>query len=250
MSFSVGMSVTFLVLSLFVAGCVGDSRRPSAGAGQYALTLDREVTRRVVCRYLLYLPDGYAESEERRWPLILFLHGAGERGDDIEKVKLHGPPKLIAQGRRLPFIVVSPQCPAGEWWSCEVLDALLCEVETRYRVDRDRVYVTGLSMGGFGTWDLALKYPDRFAAIAPICGRGMPLLAERIRHLPVWVFHGARDDVVPIEESQRMVDALKRCGGNVKFTIYPDAGHDAWTETYNNPALYEWFLQNRRRARE
>lgn len=248
MNLGIGVSIGVFAVSLFLAGCSADSRRPLPAARQHVQELDKNVTHRVDCRYLLYLPDGYADSKEERWPLMLFLHGAGERGDDIEKVKVHGPPKLIAQGKSFPFIVVSPQCPEGEWWSSEVLDALLREVESRYRVDADRVYVTGLSMGGFGTWNLALAYPDRFAAIAPVCGGGMPLLAPRIKDLPVWVFHGAKDEVVPIQESQRMVEALKRCGGNVKFTVYPDAGHDSWTDTYDNPALYEWFLRNRRNA--
>ena len=196
--------------------------------------------------YLTSLPEDYEAQPENSWPLMLFLHGAGERGSDLDLVKKHGPPKLIEQGHAFPFIVVSPQCPKGEGWSVEALDRLLNEVSETHRVDADRVYVTGLSMGGFGTWDLAIAYPDRFAAVAPICGGGDPSEVCAIKHLPVWNFHGAQDKTVPLERSQEMVDALERCGGDVTFTVYPEAGHDSWTETYDNPELYDWLLRHRR----
>ena len=111
---------------------------------------------------------------------------------------------------------------------------------------RLRIYVTGLSMGGYGTWDLATRYPNRFAAIAPICGGGEPARACTVKHLPVWAFHGAKDEVVPLEQSQAMIDALAACDGNARLTVYPDADHDAWTQTYDNPELYDWFLSHRR----
>jgi predicted peptidase len=195
--------------------------------------------------YLLYLPKDYATQEA--WPLLLFLHGAGERGDDLELVKKHGPPKRIAAGTHFPFIVVSPQCPRGRWWEPQELLALLDEVGRKYKVDADRVYVSGLSMGGFGTWRLASVAPERFAAIAPICGGGEKSWARQIVQLPVWAFHGARDTVVPVQRSQEMVDELQRLGGNVRLTVYAEAGHDSWTETYNNPDFYQWLLEQRRR---
>lgn len=201
----------------------------------------------VTLNFLLHLPQGYDQRDA--WPLLLFLHGAGERGDDLELVKVHGPPKLIAAGKDFPFIVVSPQCPEFRSWHALELTALLDHLEQRYKVDEDRIYVTGLSMGGSGTWMLALNYPDRFAAIAPICGRGDPRGAERIAHLPTWVFHGAKDEGVPLEYSTEMVEALKKAGGNPELTVYPDAGHDAWTETYENPGLYEWLLKQKRSPR-
>jgi predicted peptidase len=197
-------------------------------------------------RYLLYLPPGYERDLSARWPLLLFLHGAGERGDDLELVKLHGVARRIEEGTGFPFIAVSPQCPPDERWSTDVLSALLDEIERGHRVDRDRVCVTGMSMGGAGTWALAIASPDRFAAIAPICGRGDPARVCAIRHVPVWAFHGALDDMVPLRRSEEMVDALRGCGGNVRFTVYPDADHDSWTETYANPALYEWLLSHSR----
>jgi predicted peptidase len=124
--------------------------------------------------------------------------------------------------------------------------ALLDEVQSKYKVDPDRVYLTGLSMGGFGTWETATQYPERFAAIVPICGGGRPYTVARLKNLPTWVFHGEKDNVVPIKRSEEMVDALKKAGGDVKFTRYPEAGHDSWTETYNNPELYDWFLKHTR----
>jgi predicted peptidase len=211
---------------------------------QEGRSFEKEITITVGLDYLLYLPEGYEDSDDS-YPLMLFLHGAGESGDDLEKVKMHGPPKLIEAGRDFPFIVVSPQSP-GRGWNPETLSALLDEVIASHRVDEDRVYLTGLSMGGFGTWALASADPGRFAAIAPICGGGDPRTADRIKDLPIWVFHGAKDNVVPLSSSERMVDALKELGSEVEFTVYPEAGHDSWTMTYENPELFEWFLSHSR----
>lgn len=204
---------------------------------------EMEIKKKIKVNYLLYLPVDY-EKETKEYPLMLFLHGAGERGNNLQKVAIHGPTKLIKQGKKFPFIIVSPQCPENKWWDIESLDLLLKDISKQYRVDKKRIYLTGLSMGGYGTWAMALEYPHRFAAIAPICGGGNPVIAGTIKHLPTWVFHGAKDEVVPLKNSQDMVDALKEAGGDVKFTVYPDAGHDSWTETYDNPELYEWFLSH------
>jgi predicted peptidase len=209
---------------------------------QKAARLDVQI--KVEMNYLLYLPKDYDKRES--WPLLLFLHGSGERGNDLELVKTHGPPKLISEGKQFPFIVVSPQCPKDRWWEPLELVALLDELQRKYKVDPDRVYVTGLSMGGFGTWRLAAYAPERLAAIAPICGGGEKYWAKMIGQLPTWVFHGAKDEGVPLERSQVMVDALKKNGGNPKFTVYPEAEHDSWTETYNNPEFYEWLLAQKR----
>lgn len=204
----------------------------------------RQVTGTDSYDYLLFLPNNYETQEQ--WPTILFLHGAGEKGSNLEYVKRHGVPRIVEEQPDFPFIVVSPQCPQRGYWSVPLLSNLLDEVLSTYRVDADRVYLTGISMGGFGTWYLGTAQPQRFAAIAPICGGGEPEYACNLKELPVWTFHGARDTVVPLRESEEMVKALKACGGNVKFTVYPEAGHDSWTQTYNNPALYDWFLQHRR----
>jgi predicted peptidase len=199
------------------------------------------------CKYLVYLPEGYGEKG-KKWPLVMYLHGAGERGDNLEKVKGNGWPLLIEQSKKFKFIIVAPQCPEGQWWTAktETLMALLDDIESNYDVDKDRVYLTGLSMGGFGSWMLGSCHPDRFAAIAPICGGGDSLFArEDLKRVPIWAFHGAKDDVVPVERSKEMVDAVNAAGGNAKLTIYPEAKHDSWTQTYKNPALYEWFLSHR-----
>ncbi|MBN2365689.1 MAG: phospholipase, partial [Calditrichaeota bacterium] len=192
--------------------------------------------------FLLYLPKNY-EAENRKWPLLIFLHGAGERGKDLEKVKIHGPPKLIEKGKSFPFIVVSPQCPEGTWWELDGLNDLLQNILKNYRVDLERIYLTGLSMGGFGTWAWAMDRAETFAALAPICGGGDTERVCLLKDTHVWVFHGRQDKVVPVERSVNMVNALRECGGNVKFTIYPEAGHDSWSVTYDNPDLYKWFLK-------
>ncbi len=215
--------------------------------GQSARQFRKKITLAVNIRYLLFLPEGYYHSSEK-YPLILFLHGAGERGHNLRMVKKYGPPKIVQTQKDFPFMVVSPQCHIDESWSIEVLDALLDQILEEYRADEDRIYVTGLSMGGFATWELALMYPNRFAAIAPICGGGNPRKACRIRHLPVWAFHGAKDQVVPLRKSEQMVNALKACGAKkVKLTVYPEAGHDSWTAAYSNPHLFKWFLKQHRK---
>lgn len=216
------------------------------------------ISRKVEMRYLVYLPKDYSSKSSQHWPLMLFLHGAGERGTNLQNVAIHGPLKLVKQGKEFPFIIVAPQCPEGQLWENEPLVKLLERVAKQYAVDTNRVYLTGLSMGGFGAWNLGMAHPERFAAMVPICGGGETidvLLAEgerarALKALPVWAFHGAKDTVVPPEESERMVRALKKLGSReVKLTIYPEANHDSWTETYNNPEIYEWLSQHERKTR-
>ena len=237
------MNWRMCLLALF--GIVSVGALQAAESTQKAAKLETRVP--VSLDYLVAVPADYDAKEN--WPLLLFLHGAGERGNDLERVKKHGPPKLVEQGKPLPFVVVSPQCPADGWWSSKPLElmALVDEIAAKYKIDQDRIYLTGLSMGGFGTWMLAAHAPDRFAAIVPICGGGEPLSARRLTQMPTWVFHGAKDPVVPLKRSEEMVESLKKLNGNVKFTIYPEAGHDSWTEAYDNPELYEWLLQQRRK---
>ena len=210
--------------------------------------------------YLLFLPKDYRASARKKWPLILFLHGAGERGDDLALVAKHGPPKIATEQPDFPFIIVSPQCPDGLVWDDVPLLALLDHVTGTHRVDARRVYLTGVSMGGFGAWHLAFQHPERFAAVVPICGGDATVrlrLADfsvadcarlpALRSLGIWAFHGGRDDVVPLDESARLVELLRELRvKDLHFTIYPEAGHDAWTETYANPKLYEWLLKHRR----
>ncbi|HEX6289713.1 MAG TPA: alpha/beta fold hydrolase [Herpetosiphonaceae bacterium] len=222
---------------------------------QRAQTLEKTFVKTLRLSYLLHLPDGYRDDPQRRWPLILFLHGSGERGDHIEQVKRHGLPKILDQRPDFPAIVVSPQCRRDSAWVVEIeaLDALFEEITSAYAVDHDRIYLTGLSMGGYGAWHYAALHPDRFAALVPICGGGLwfvgfPDKACILKDVPTWVFHGAQDEVVLLSESQVLVDALQACGGNVRFTVYPDAGHDSWTPAYNDPELYEWLFKQVRRS--
>jgi predicted peptidase len=197
--------------------------------------------------YLQYLPEDYDTDTDRKWPLLIFLHGAGERGDNLDAVKMHGPPMLAERGKKFPFIVVAPQCPKDSWWPWEPVMPLIESLEKELRVDADRIYLTGLSMGGYGTWNLATRYPEKFAAVAPICGGGVPYLTKRIPKLPVWAFHGGKDSVVTLTESQRMIDALKRNRSqHAWLTIYPEAGHNSWTEAYNTESLYQWMLEQQR----
>jgi len=212
--------------------------------------IEIHVSKTIRLPYLLHLPATGGTSTGQLLPTILFLHGRGESGEDPKAVLREGLPAYVAQQPDFPFIVIAPQCPWGTWWP-ELADSvgkLLDECAACYPMDPQRLYLTGLSMGGFGAWYLASIWPDRFAAVAPICGggywfHGFPQRVCALKETPVWAFHGAKDDVVPVAASEEMVRALRECGGEVQLTVYPEAGHDSWTMTYNNPELYRWFLQ-------
>lgn len=201
--------------------------------------------------YLLHLPAGADSKGDLLWPAILFLHGHGESGDDLSAVLDVGLPPYIADKPEFPFIVIAPQCPWFTWWPelAGSLDQLLEQCLQTLPIDPQRIYLTGLSMGGFGCWYLGSTRPGKYAAVAPICGggywfHGFPERVAAMKRTPVWTFHGAKDDVVPLDATRQLVAALRESGGDVEFTVYPEADHDSWTETYNNPHLYEWFLQH------
>lgn len=212
--------------------------------------------------YLLYLPEGYGEDAEKRWPLIFFLHGAGSEGNDSQFVMSYGLPEVLLAGDQpdpFPFIVVSPQAfPNTPWWvedTLLTLDALLAEVIESYQVDADRVYLTGLSMGGYGTWYMATAFPERFAAAVSVSGSGYQTDyipdAEyfcQMKDIPLWAIHGAQDKISAPEAAQLFTDVLAtECGGEVKWTLYPDTGHaGTYTRAYRDPALYEWLLSHSR----
>ncbi len=201
--------------------------------------------------YLLFLPRDTTARIEGKFPLILSLHGIGERGSDLQRVKRDGLPRMLDGNNAFPFIVISPQCPATTEWYYDRTDTLvrmlLDEVLVRYPIDRRRIYVTGFSMGGIGAWDLGIRYPNRFAAIAPIASRGEDSWNVcSMVEVPVWAFHGANDTTVPLSAAQALVQRFINCGGEVTFTIYPNVGHDAWTRTYGNPQLYQWLLSKSR----
>lgn len=193
-------------------------------------------------QYLLSLPEGYNKDTTKRWPLLIFLHGSGEAGYDLNKVKVHGPPKLAEKGKKFPFIVVSPQALPRFGWETETIYRLIQHLKQTQRVDKNKIYLTGLSMGGYGTWDIASKYPEEFAAIAPVCGGGDTSKAYRLRNIPIWNFHGAKDDVVLPEQSDRMIKAASRFNKDVRYTLYPEANHNSWDLTYDNDSLYLWLL--------
>ena len=201
--------------------------------------------------YLLYRPA--AVDQEIALPLILFLHGRGESGDDLELVKLYGLPAVLERGDELPALVIAPQCPAAGDWEAQTanLAALLDDVCAREQVDEARVYLTGLSMGGRGSWLLALAHPARFAAVAcmasriPFAIRPTPDFTP-LQTTPIWIFHGARDPIAPLSDAEALAAALRAAGADPRVTIYPDADHDAWTAAYNDPALYTWLFAQRK----
>ena len=198
-------------------------------------------------RYLLYKPS--SKPSKGKWPLLVFLHGRGERGSNLNLVKKHGPSKIV-ENKDLPFIIASPQCPRTDlWWKPKIVAGLVDELLQKHPVDPDRVYLTGLSQGGFGTWATAAEYPKKFAAVAPICGGGKTEWAKKYESLPIWNFHGDADKVVPVRLSRVMVEAIKKAGGEIKHTEYPGVGHDSWTKSYRNPKLYEWFLSHSQKGK-
>ena len=200
--------------------------------------------------YLLHLPKGYAADRKARWPLMIFLHGSGERGDNLAKVKINGPPAIAASDPTFPFVLISPQLPADRQWEVAKLDALLDSAVRRLRVEPSRIYLTGLSLGGQASWRWATARPSRFAAMAPIAARREPIDACALKGLPIWAFHGDRDDVVPIIDSVDMTASVRQSGGTPRLTVYPDTGHDSWTRTYADPALYFWILSHRLQTKD
>ncbi|MFZ5550563.1 MAG: dienelactone hydrolase family protein [Pseudomonadota bacterium] len=211
-----------------------------------AAQADLQLHLKATLRHWVDLPAGYAEAPDRRWPLIVFLHGSGERGHDLAAVRIHGLPKHLDAGERAPAIVVSPQCEPDFDWDPHLLHALLIDLKARWRIDERRVTATGLSMGGAGCWDWAMQYPDDLAGIAPVCGFGRWLRIKRMRAVPVRAYHGLDDTVVPPQASRDLVDALRAAGGQAELTLYPGVGHDAWNPAYADPALLPWLLARQR----
>ena len=208
-----------------------------------------EVTLKVGNKYLLTLPEGYDEKNSKKWPLLVFLHGAGERGDDLNMLRKHGPPKLIAAGHKFEAVVVCPQVTDGDKWNPHGVKGLVDVIKKEHKIDASRVYLTGISMGGFGTFETIAEYPDVFAAAVPICGgAGISVVKfGALKNFPIWIFHGAKDPAVPVAYSQSAYAWFQRGGDkNAKLTIYPDAQHDCWTETYENPEVWKWLFAQKR----
>jgi len=191
--------------------------------------------------YIIRYPDGYEEG--KRCPVILFLHGAGSRDTDIDGLKGNPYFAITEKHANFPFITVAPHCTRNTWFDVsETLQRLVHHILAQPYADVKRLYLMGASMGGYGTWQLAMCMPECFAAICPICGGGPGWNAARLAQVPVWAFHGQKDPVVPVEESIRMTDAVNRCGGSARLTIYPENGHDAWSDTYGSPEVFDWLL--------
>jgi predicted peptidase len=200
-------------------------------------------TRSLTLDYLVHVPP-HADGAP---PLVLFLHGAGERGWAPERIVTHGIAKVVEHYPTFPFVAISPQCPPGRWWVqfTGVLHDLAAHTAAELGADQNRLYLTGLSMGGFGVWKMAAEHPERYAAIVPICGGGDPRWAPKLRGVPTWAFHGVDDPIVPVQETISMVEALEALEANVRMSLYPGVGHDSWTRTYDNPALYDWLASLR-----
>ncbi len=200
------------------------------------------------------MPHNYEASQATAWPLLLYLHGMGDRGNDLNKLAqtnniVPRMQKAMGESFQSPFVVVTPQFPGYDWqWNTDVLGTLIDEIVDTYKIDTDRIYVTGASIGGYGTWALALAFPNRFAAIVPLMGGGDVSGVSAINHVPVWTCHGTNDTVIPFCETEQMVEALKACGGNVRFTVYNDRGHDV-SDIYDDPQFYPWLLQHQRVTR-
>ncbi len=197
------------------------------------------ITKQVSSHYLVVKPDGYDES--KTYPLLIFLHGRGEQGDDLAKVTTHGPYEMVKK-LGLEVIIVAPQSPLDERWDIDMLSAFVDAVLEKYPIDRQRVYLTGLSMGGEGAWRLAIRRPNTFAALVPICGVSQPSQAAKISHLPTWAFHGAKDSVIRVRETKKMIAAMQAAGGEPRMTIYDGVGHNSWKPAYDDPELYKWLM--------
>lgn len=214
--------------------------------------VEKTITKHVRLPYFLYLPQDFEKEQSQTWPVVIFLHGAGERGSDLTLVGKHGLMQQVLEGREFPFIIVAPQCPVDYTWdrSLDELDCLLAAIFHDYPVDLGQIYLTGLSMGGYGTWHWAARHPRAFAALVPICGGAMPLTGfpqkvAVLKDVPIWVFHGDDDQVVPVKQSEQLVEVLQGLDAPVRFTRYPGIGHNSWSRAYAEPELIPWLLAQR-----
>lgn len=225
--------VLFLCLFLAASGLVAQTHqdvRTSTGSGSAP-----------PFQYLIAFPPDYDQARKAPWTAVFFFHGSGERGINIEMVSRNGPPRRIEDGASYPAVVISPQC-SGRWWNAADLEGFIEEMVTTWNLSRADLRLTGLSMGGYAVWELAVRHPERYSRIVPICGAGRPELAYRLKNLSVWAFHGALDETVPVSGTTDMVKALEAEGGRPRVTIYPDLAHDSWTRTYEDPEVEDWLF--------
>lgn len=227
-----------LVVLIFFQSCSSQERLVSG---------DLDITRIENLQYYLFYPEGYHSNEEKEFGLLLFLHGGGESGEALVELKKHGPPKMMAEGYPFPFLVLAPQNPyEKKWWDVRTVNQLLDSVIAQNRVDPKKIYLTGLSRGGSAAWEMAVQYPEKFAALAVVCGMAPEPYAHWLnKKMPIWVFHGSQDQVIPVSESDAMVKQLKEMGRNVKYTRYEGVGHNSWTRAYKTDELYKWMNEQR-----
>ncbi len=230
----------FLAIMLYAIGSCSAQKQLIAG--------EEKTVVRENLQYYLYFPEDYVDDDKKLFPLLLLLHGGGESGEDLEELKKNGPPKMLAEGYPFPFMVLAPQNPhKRKWWNVHAVMQLLDSVMAHHRVDPKRIYLSGLSRGGSAAWDLAVQYPDRFAALAVVCGMApVPYASWIDRDLPIWVFHGTEDRSIPFSESENMVAALREMGYDVTFTVYEGVGHDSWIQAYQTEGLYDWMMAQSR----
>ncbi|GGB80369.1 phospholipase [Flavobacterium suaedae] len=234
------MTRIFLI-AIFLFSLPSFAQKAEGGSFSTEITVEKQLN------YLLYTPESTKQSK----PLIIFLHGSGEKGNDLEKVKVHGPFKYL-KTHKLDAYVLAPQCPYEEYWDEEVLYRLIQKVIKENKIDPDRIYLTGLSMGGWGVWNLAFAYPDMFAALVPIAGfvDRVPMIENcKIKDIPTRIFHGLLDDVVDVSYSINIYKKLQTCSTDIELTIFDDANHDSWTRVYDDPAIYEWMLQQKKKKK-
>ena len=233
----------YLICSIFLfQSCAAQSKPNLIDAEQKTVTTEN-------LSYYLYFPEDYESEPNKEFPILLFLHGGGESGDSLVAIKRNGPPKMIVEGKQFPFLILAPQNPyQKKWWNTRAVNQLLDSVVANNRIDKKRIYLTGLSRGGGAAWEMAVQYPEKFAAMAVVCGMTpLPYAAWIDKNMPIWVFHGEEDQSIPISESETMVDRLKGMGYDVKFTRYPGVGHNSWIQAYKTEELYDWFMEQKRK---
>jgi len=233
-----------LCLKLYLLLVLGFAQGCSAQQNSILIDDEMETMVKETLNYYLYYPEDYEMDGQEKYPLLLFLHGGGESGDSLVTVKRNGPPKLIVQGKKFPFLILAPQNPyQNKWWNTRAVKQLLDSIVKNNNVDPKRIYLTGLSRGGGAAWEMAVQYPDSFAAMAVVCGMApLPYAAWINKEMPIWVFHGEEDKSIPVSESDTMVAKLKEMGYDIQYTRYPGVGHNSWIQAYETEELYEWFI--------
>lgn len=241
LKFKHALKLCLIVISSLAQGC---------SAQQKSILIDDTMDTVVneTLDYYLYFPEGYEANTEDRFPLLLFLHGGGESGDSLVTVKRNGPPKLIAQGKKFPFLILAPQNPyQNKWWNTRAVKQLLDTIVANNAIDTHRIYLTGLSRGGGAAWEMAVQYPNTFAAMAVVCGMSpLPYASWINSKMPIWVFHGDADKSIPVSESDTMVARLKEMGYDIQYTRYKGVGHNSWIQAYDTKELYDWFTDQRK----